>query len=375
MRVLMVCRQFWPYQGGLESASLLMAKGLSQKRHQVDVVTLNCRIRNPQSSPLPSDDRLGPIHIRRVASLSRNYCLPVWKPPQSHYDVVHLNGIDGFLELVHWFNTQSRIPVVLQSHGLIFHTTRLLRLKNAYWRHLFTKRAQSLTVVASSKSDANKLAEVGVASTVIPNPVSLVGFPENPDRPIDLLYLGRMAEHKGLPQVLAVFLKMQEKWPHIQMVFAGEDWDGTLKALLPLPKGVTWLGQVTEQKKRWLLQSAKIALFPSRAEGFGITVIEAMSAGSVVVANDIEVYGEIVEHEVNGYLSCYQDINRTAKLLESLLEKDSNQLFFVKKQGFQTAQLYDPDRIANLLLGVYHHAQESHMRKYRRQGGINAKGT
>ena len=366
MRILMASRQFWPFNGGIESASLLMAQSLVQMHHQVEVVTLDQRIRGGQKR-LPRRDQIGRIQIHRVSSLSNKYCLPIWRPPQRGYDVIHLHGIDGFLELVHWFGMEWKIPVVLHSHGLIFHTPRLLPVKNWYWQHMFSRRVRGVTVIASSVNDARKLGEIGIDSTVVPNPVRLIGLPLEDDRPIDFIYLGRIAQHKGLMELLQVFKLVRQWCPKVNLVLVGEDWDGTLKSLMPLPRGVTWTGVVTEAEKWSLLQSSKIAVFPSHAEGFGVAVVEALSAGALVMANAIPAYGEIISSEENGFLCDYRDTGTTAQLLLRLLELDNGQRARVQANGIATASLYDPARIANLILDLYARAGRSDLRNGRRK--------
>jgi glycosyltransferase involved in cell wall biosynthesis len=50
------------------------------------------------------------------------------------------------------------------------------------------------------------------------------------------------------------------------------------------------LGQVIEPEKIAILKAAKLFLFPSYEEGWGIAVTEAMACGNAVIAYDLPVY-------------------------------------------------------------------------------------
>jgi alpha-1,3-rhamnosyl/mannosyltransferase len=66
--------------------------------------------------------------------------------------------------------------------------------------------------------------------------------------------------------------------------------------------GFVALGRVSDADLAWLYAHATVMLFPSTYEGFGIPLLEAMTAGVPAIVSDIPVF-----HEVAGDAACYVD--------------------------------------------------------------------
>jgi len=134
----------------------------------------------------------------------------------------------------------------------------------------------------------------GVESRVVPNPVHVGKFITNKrfdwdkDK-LNVVFLGRMVERKGaanlveamtlLPPRVAknIRLHMGGKGPLLKRI------EEQIK-LNDLEECVSTLGFISEEDKPAFLASADIAIFPSTGgESFGISVVEAMAAGSGVV--------------------------------------------------------------------------------------------
>jgi phosphatidylinositol alpha-mannosyltransferase len=108
------------------------------------------------------------------------------------------------------------------------------------------------------------------------------------DRPT-VLFLGRHEERKGLITLLEAAARME---PRPRLWIAG---DGPLTAALrrhyPASADIEWLGVLSEEDKLRRLLGADILCAPSLGgESFGMVLLEAMAARTVVVASDIAGY-------------------------------------------------------------------------------------
>ena len=83
-----------------------------------------------------------------------------------------------------------------------------------------------------------------------------------------------------------------------------------------VPENLKFLGYVTDEEAKALMQNCKAFLFPSFYEGFGIPPLEALSAGAQVIVSDIPVM-----HEIFGDSVHYIDPKHACVKLDELLEQ------------------------------------------------------
>lgn len=104
---------------------------------------------------------------------------------------------------------------------------------------------------------------------------------------------------KCLPEILRAIPLVLERHPGTRFVIAGEkgsDFSG-LEALardLGIEGSVEFPGVVSKQRKIELMQRCKLYLSPSRNEGFGLAILEAMSCGAPVISSPVGAVPEVV---------------------------------------------------------------------------------
>lgn len=122
-----------------------------------------------------------------------------------------------------------------------------------------------------------------------------------PDRFI--LYIGGFDVRKQVNQLLLAYTYVvQAEGEEFPLVMAGRepDWG---KPLFPdmrkyadeldIAHNIQWIGYVDEADKPSLYRLADVFVYPSRYEGFGLPVIEAMASGTPAIANEIASFAEI----------------------------------------------------------------------------------
>ncbi len=117
------------------------------------------------------------------------------------------------------------------------------------------------------------------------------------DRPF-LLFVGRRETRKDLGTLLSAFGELIGRGEDLQLVLAGPDapgWEETWAAVPPRVRALTLLiPHQPPERIASLYAAAAILVMPSRWEGFGLTGLEAMAAGTPVVASEVGSLPEIL---------------------------------------------------------------------------------
>ncbi len=122
--------------------------------------------------------------------------------------------------------------------------------------------------------------------------------PEDAETGDEYLYLGRLAGHKRVDEVVAAFNDLGDDY---QLVVAGRGPEGD--ALREQAgDNVEFLGFVDEQQKRELYARAKALVYPPQNEDFGMVPVEAMAAGTPVIGVEEGFTRYQVQDRKNGQL-------------------------------------------------------------------------
>jgi len=116
---------------------------------------------------------------------------------------------------------------------------------------------------------------------------------------------------------------------------------------------IEWLGTITESEKIARLRSADVFCAPSlRGESFGVVLLEAMAAGTVVVASDISGYANVARSRTDALLVPPGDSRSLGRALRSVLDDPRLRADLVAA-GRDRAEHFSMDRLASLYLGMY----------------------
>ena len=151
----------------------------------------------------------------------------------------------------------------------------------------------------------------------------------NLDRPY-AFYLGGFDWRKNVPGLIAAFGQV----PTDRLLAIGGAVPPPGDALFPDPREairrspaaerIRLIGRVAEADKPALYAGAELFVFPSRYEGFGLTVLEAMASATPVVCSRVGGLPEIVPHGRTGYLVEPGDEVGLRERIQVLLEDDSH---------------------------------------------------
>jgi len=139
----------------------------------------------------------------------------------------------------------------------------------------------------------------------------------------DILFVGRFVREKGIDILLKAIKILKNKYSkNLKIAIVG---DGELKenlnnltVELGVNKEVKFFG--VRKDIRELMVSSKIIVLPSRSEGFGIVIIEAMSNMLPVIATNVGGIPELIENGKEGILVPPENPKALARAINNLLE-------------------------------------------------------
>lgn len=169
-----------------------------------------------------------------------------------------------------------------------------------------------------------------------------------------VLAVGRLRRKKNLALLLEAFAAAKSCAGR-RLVLAGPDGDATAalreRARQPDLRGrVDFAGHVADERLLALYRDAGCVVFPSRFEGFGLPVLEAMACGTPVIAS---LQG--AAPEVAGEASQRFDAHSAASLVEALdaVLNDPARAAALRARGLQHAARFSAARAAEALESVY----------------------
>jgi glycosyltransferase involved in cell wall biosynthesis len=162
-----------------------------------------------------------------------------------------------------------------------------------------------------------------------------------------ILAFGAIQPRKNLVRLLDAWTRVADRLPGWKLVLAGPPGWGPK---LPKAPRVITPGWVSEAQAPGLLAAANIFCFPSLYEGFGIPPLEAMAAGTPVLAGDYSAANETL-----GDAALIVDRHDTRALAEGLiaLANDDTLRKQLRSAGRQRAANFTWDRTADLTIEVY----------------------
>ena len=140
-----------------------------------------------------------------------------------------------------------------------------------------------------------------------------------------LLNVARLIRRKGHLELIQAMPGVLESFPSARLLIAGEGQDRPVLQELIKKTGISENIQLLGNRSdvQALLQLADVFVFPSHYEGHGGALVEAMFAAKPIVATDIEVIRESIEHQVSALLFPLCDVRGMQQaILRMLNDRD-----------------------------------------------------
>lgn len=159
----------------------------------------------------------------------------------------------------------------------------------------------------------------------LPTGISISKQSKSQNRPLTIGVVSRLEGIKGMDLVVPAFTQVKACHPEMQLLIVG---DGSLRKQMEeqvhkagLEEAVEFAGRQSQEKLSNYYDRIDILLMPSRSEGFGLTAIEGMARGCVVVAARTGGLPEVVRDGEVGLLHEPEQIEDLVAQINKLIEQ------------------------------------------------------
>jgi len=290
---------------------------------------------------------------------------------KKEFDIFHFNADPAWINgssLLLRFAKLRQTRTVLNIHGIL-----QLERKAEQWNESVPFRVWIRTLSFSNLADRIVVNSEYMRNNVvfwyrlnrdkvvvIPNGVDLKVFAGSNDRILlegdpSVLYVGHFARLKGVDILIRAIAKLRIELPNIKLHLVGR---GNVPAFALLAKKegiekhVVFHGWVEQSTLSSYYKSADICVFPSRHEGFGLVILEAMASGIPVIASDIPTFREIISDGSDGRLFKSEDADSLSKEIIALYQ-DPYLRKELSRNAFEKATKYSWENIADKYISLY----------------------
>lgn len=141
------------------------------------------------------------------------------------------------------------------------------------------------------------------------------------------LYIGNLEKRKGTDLLLKAYEKYRSLGGEKKLYLGGRIREPEIQQLFDSIQekvsGIVSLGYVGNEEKNALFRYCSGFLFPSRAEGFGIPVIEAMHFNKPILASSLSIFHEIVGDSISYFDLSGTEEEQIQNLAEAMLQLKS----------------------------------------------------
>lgn len=361
MRIGLVCPYAWDIPGGVQYHVRDLAETLLGLGHQVSVLT-----------PANDDATLPPyavgagraVPIRYNGAVARMQFGPVsaarvrrWLR-DGHFDVLHVHEPAApSLSLLTCMLAQG--PIVATLHAASVRSRWLAATQGVL--QPFMERISG-RIAVSDLARRLQVEHLGGDAIVIPNGVDVGVFagacplPGYPRAGGTVGFVGRYDEpRKGISVLLEALTSMVTDRPGLRLVVTGRGDAEEFVEELPtaLRDRVDLLGTLSEPDKARMLRSVDVYCAPNlRGESFGVILLEAMAAGTPIVASDLDAFRRVLDDGRGGLLVRGGDPLALAAGLAAVLD-DAERRQALTAASARIVADYDWPVIAARILTVY----------------------
>jgi len=197
---------------------------------------------------------------------------------------------------------------------------------------------------------------------LVPNAVDPAGLTDqgrvyNTNKPLKLVYVGRLVRTKGLFEVIEALRELKRAGREFEFSIAGAGPDQcelmAASESAGLNDRVQFLGSVVGDKKRRLWLDSDLFIFPTYREGLPYALLEAMAAGCVPIATPVAAIPDVMRDQEHGLFVPVKDAGALANAVAALDDDRASLIRMAVGARRRVVERYTVVRLADDFRKIY----------------------
>lgn len=361
MKVLSVTPTFFPKIGGIETVVAELALQMRKLGVEMDVAHVAT-----EHKSFSVEDVNGiqvfrvPLYGHRLIGLA-----PALGKLSRDYDLLHVHDPQLLAISASVRSFCSDLPAVLSTHGGFNHTAKLSLFKRIYEKTLLKSMlGHYQEVLATSVGDELYFKQFSSRVALCSNGVHVEKFSRVPawesseklKNTRRWIYWGRLSKNKRIDLLIDYVALAKKLGFLVELLICGQDFDGLSNELmakvksLGLDEQIKFEAFLSDQDLLSELSQRGVFITASEHEGFGLSVVEAMAAGLIVICRDMVPLNSFITHDASGFFLNFDGKEHDQNTLKKLLSMDQSKGELITSQARLLADEYDWRNAAKVFL-------------------------
>jgi glycosyltransferase involved in cell wall biosynthesis len=288
----------------------------------------------------------GPRHLGFSRSLRRTLSA---EASNEQSLILHCHGI-WMMPAIYgaWAAKKFRKPLFWSPRGMLAEWALKSgsKFKPIFWRLLQKPALEKTTVFhATAECEVEDVRRAGFRQPIalIPNGIDIPpAHPKQSGATFTLLYLGRVHPKKGIDNLLLAWKRLQDSFPQWQVKIVGGEGDnptsgkGYLASLQTLTRDegisrVEFPGPLYGQAKQTAYAEADLYILPTHSENFGVSVAEALAAGTPAIVTHGAPWQGLDTHDAGLWVP--NSVDSIASAMENMMRRSREELAAMGQNG------------------------------------------
>jgi alpha-1,3-mannosyltransferase len=351
LKILEICRSYYPSIGGLEQFVSQRTKIYKDLGFEYQILTTTYSTEKIDISYIPKS-------VIYLSQFTKYNIVPNLRGFNfDGYDLISVNQLGNFLSDFSIIKASVKSKRIILTPHLSFHTQKFNWLKKIHSKILIPFLLKRVSIIIcftdyeidywhhSFNIPKEKLVK-------IPHYFNKEITAENEIDTQDkfILYLGRNYSNKKINLLMKAYHALQNLNYKLYLTISDKELDEELLEVVMSDRRIRLLGQVSEEYKNKLLSICEALVLPSDYEAFGIVLFEASQFKKPILCSSLPVIQEIMDPR--GCLFFENNISSIYKSLEKFNSLNENELEKMGRINFENLQKYSFNRVKKLYSSI-----------------------